>query len=267
MRIVLTMLDQVWEDKQANLNACIKLAKRAFKHQADLLIFPEMTLTGFTLNTPSVAEGSNSSESMQNFSDMAAAHNMGVIAGLVLRTGELFQNCAVAFGRKGEQLCRYAKIHPFSMSGENRYISGGSELSTFEYEGLRFGLTICYDLRFPILWHALADKCDCVINIASWPARRVDHWRTLLQARAIENQVYVIGVNRVGVDGNQLEYIESSYAFAPDGSIVNPVVIDEGLSVVEIEKAVVKKCRESFPVRNDRRHTLYKKFLNAETES
>lgn len=267
MRIALSMLDQAWKNKQANLNACIKLANGAFKNQVDLLIFPEMTLTGFTLETPDIAEADDASTSMHSFSSMASTHNMGIVAGVVLKTGELFKNCAVAFGRKGDQLCRYAKIHPFSFSGESRYISGGSELSTFEYEGLRFGLTICYDLRFPVLWYALADKCDCIINIANWPARRADHWRTLLQARAIENQVYVIGVNRIGLDGNQLEYIESSYAFAPDGSIVDPVAIDEGLSVVEIEKSVVKKTQESFPVRGDRQHTLYKNLLMPTNES
>ncbi|MDP1997522.1 MAG: nitrilase-related carbon-nitrogen hydrolase [Gallionella sp.] len=267
MKIALSVMNQVWENKQANLNACIELAERASKHQADILIFPEMTLTGFTLNTPSIAEESESSASLHSFADMATTYNMGIIAGLVLRTSGLLQNCAVAFGKNGEPLCRYAKIHPFSLSGESRYISGGSELSTFEYEGLRFGLTICYDLRFPVLWYVLADKCDCIINIANWPAKRVDHWRTLLQARAIENQVYVIGVNRIGLDGNQLEYIESSYAFAPDGSIVNPVVIDEGLSIIEIEKIAVKKCQDAFPVRNDRCRTLYRNFLNAEAES
>lgn len=267
MKIALSVMNQVWENKQANLNTCIELAERACKHQADILIFPEMTLTGFTLNTQSIAEESDSSASLHKFACMAATYNMGVIAGLVLSAGELFQNCAVAFNRKGEPLCHYAKIHPFSLSGENRHISGGAELATFEHEGLRFGLTICYDLRFPVLWYSLADKCDCIVNIANWPARRVDHWRTLLQARAIENQVYVIGVNRIGLDGNQLEYVESSYAFAPDGSIVNPVVIDEGLSIIEIEKTAVKKCQDAFPVRNDRRHTLYKNFLNAETES
>lgn len=266
MRVALSMMNQVWENKSANMIACNELAERALKNRADILIFPEMTLTGFTLMAPSIAEESDSSASLHSFANMAAAHNMCVIAGLVLRTGQLFQNCAMAYGKNGEQLCHYAKIHPFSLSGESRYISGGTELSTFEYEELKFGLTICYDLRFPVLWQALADKCECIINIANWPAQRIDHWRTLLQARAIENQVYVIGVNRVGLDGNQLEYIESSYAFAPDGSIVTPVVIDEGLSIIEIEKAVVTKCQDAFPVRNDRRTTLYKHFLNANIE-
>lgn len=262
MKVALSMMNQIWEDKSANMVVCNELAERSLKNNVDLLIFPEMTLTGFTSMTPNIAEDVDSSESLLNFSGMAAKHNMGIIAGLVLRTDKLLQNSAVAFDRKGELLCRYAKIHPFSLSGENRYISGGVELATFEYDGLRFGLTICYDLRFPVLWDALADKCDCIINIANWPARRVDHWKALLQARAIENQVYVIGVNRIGLDGNQLEYIESSYAFAPDGTMVNPVALDKDLSVVEIEKTIVDKCRDAFPVRNDRRWTLYKNFLN-----
>ncbi len=267
MKIALSVMNQVWENKQLNLDICIDFAERSLKSQVDLLIFPEMTLTGFTLMTPRIAEERDSSPSLQNFANMAIANKLGLIAGVVLKSGDVFQNCAVAYGKNGEQLCCYAKIHPFSPAGENRHISGGAELSTFEFEGLRFGLTICYDLRFPVLWYSLANKCDCVINIANWPAKRIDHWRTLLQARAIENQIYVIGVNRVGLDGNQLEYIESSYAFAPDGSMVSPVVIDEGMSVIEIEKTVVKKYQDAFPVRNDRRSTLYKNFLNAETES
>lgn len=261
MRIALSVMDQVWENKQANLTICNKLAERASQSRADLLIFPEMTLTGFSLNTPGVAEEAGTSESMKSFSDIANKHHMGVIAGMVLGSEGRFQNCALAYDRNGAQLCRYAKIHPFSPSGENHYITGGEALSTFEYEGVRFGLTICYDLRFPLLWQALADQCDCIINIANWPAKRIDHWESLLTARAIENQVYVIGVNRMGVDGNGLEYTNSSLAFAPDGVEVTPVATDESLRVIEIERSIVKKCQDAFPVRNDRRRGLYNKFL------
>lgn len=261
MRVALCSLNQSWENKQENLHACTEMAKISSTNKSDLLIFPEMTLTGFTLNSIDIAEESLSSESVRNFSEMANRNNIAIVAGMVLHNNKQLQNCAVVFGKKGELLCRYAKIHPFSISGENRHISGGSDIVTFEYEGLRFGLTICYDLRFPLLWDALADECDCIINIANWPVRRVDHWKTLLQARAIENQVYVIGVNRIGLDGNQLEYIESSHVFAPDGSMVNPTLLGKNLSMVEIEKMSVDKCRDEFPVRNDRRPALYKKFL------
>lgn len=262
MRIALSVMDQVWENKEANLIICKKMAGGASRLGADMLIFPEMTLTGFTLDTDSVAEELAASESVKSFSDIASGQQLGVIAGMVLGINERFQNCALAFGRSGEVLGRYAKVHPFSPSGESRLVSGGMSLTTFEYEGFNIGLTICYDLRFPLLWQALADRCDCIVNIANWPARRIDHWKTLLKARAIENQVYVIGVNRVGIDGHQLEYVESSIAFSPDGAEVVPVVIDGSLRVIEIEKSKVKESQDAFRVRNDRKRVLYNEFLN-----
>jgi len=265
MKIALTLMNQAWENKSANVDSSHELTMRASRGNADLIIFPEMTLTGFTLATPSVAEEIGVSTSLRAFADMATKHNVGVVAGVVLKINDSYHNCAVAFGRDGGQLICYKKIHPFLLSGESCYITGGDDIATFEYEGIRFGVTICYDLRFPVLWYLLAEKCDCIINIANWPAKRIDHWKTLLKARAIENQVYVIGVNRIGVDGNNVEYTESSYAFAPDGSIMNPVFVDEGMSIVEIQKTVVKECQDAFPVQNDRRRTLYKNILNADT--
>ncbi len=261
MKIALSAMDQAWEDKQANLMTCRKLAARAAALGADLLIFPEMTLTGFTSNAAGVAEDSDASASMKSFSEMAREHRIGVIAGMVLASKDRFENCALAYDRNGAQLCRYAKIHPFSLSGEARDIRGGDALATFEHEGTRFGLTICYDLRFPMIWQALGDQCDCIVNIANWPARRVRHWTALLMARAIENQVYVIGVNRVGVDGNGLTYAESSLAFSPDGIEIIPSDADEGLRIIEIEKRAVKEIRDAFPVRRDRRHNLYDELL------
>lgn len=261
MKIGLTAMNQIWESKSVNMIGCNKLAEIAAKNDVDLLIFPEMTLTGFSLATQVVSEDINSSNTLHQFSATAENYNLGVIAGMVLNDHGVYSNCAVAFDRQGEQLSCYAKIHPFSLSGENRYVTGGDELATFEYEGFRFGLTICYDLRFPLLWYALAENCDCIINIANWPARRIDHWKTLLQARAIENQIYVIGINRVGIDGNNLEYSDSSYVFSPDGSMLSSIVVDEGFRIVEIDKAMVIKCQADFPARKDRRVELYKKLL------
>lgn len=262
MRIALTLMNQVWENKSANMDSSYMLTLRSLESNADLIIFPEMTLTGFTSAIPTVAEESGTSMSLRTFADLATKNCIGVVAGVVLKTNDLYHNCAVAFGRGGELLGCYRKIHPFSPSGENCYISGGEEIATFEYEGIKFGLTICYDLRFPVLWHVLAESCDCIINIANWPARRIHHWKSLLKARAIENQLYVIGVNRTGVDGNDLEYMESSIAFSPDGVELIPVSIDENLRVIEIQKSAVKKCQDEFPVRNDRRFALYNEFLS-----
>jgi len=262
MKIALSLMNQVWEDKPANRILCDELAEKSLLHSVDLLIFPEMTLTGFTLATKTIAEEIKSSESLGYFTDLAVSKKMGVVAGLVLKEDEIYRNCAVAFNREGDQLACYAKVHLFSFSGEDRFVSGGSSLSVFEYDGLRFGLTICFDLRFPVLWHVLSETCDCIINIANWPSKRVDHWQVLLQARAIENQVFVVGVNRVGIDGNQLEYEDSSIAFAPDGTRVDVQYIDRGLKIIEIEKKSLVRNQEEFPFRNDRKNFLYTKFLN-----
>jgi omega-amidase len=258
MRIALSSLDQVWENKEENLVECNKFSKIASENKAGLIIFPEMTLTGFTLNTTSVSEDYMTSVSLQNFSNMADVYNIGIVAGIVLKNKNIIQNTAISFGNDGKVLAEYAKIHPFSFVGEDEYISGGTKLSVFEFNKIRLGLTICYDLRFPLLWASLANECDCIINIANWPEKRVDHWYALLQARAIENQLYVIGVNRIGVDGNGIEYIESSRAYGPDGSIVNSYVVDKSLSIIDIDKTIVDKWQRDFPIRNDRRPSIYK---------
>lgn len=261
MKIALTKMNQAWEDKAQNINICNQISSQASNHNIDLLIFPEMTLTGFTSQTLKIAEDPSCSPSLLYFSNMAAINKIAVVAGIVLGSNGAYQNFAIVHNSKGEKICSYAKIHSFSPGGEDRNILAGKSPSFFEYGGIRFALTICYDLRFPVLWDALADRCDCVINIANWPAIRVDHWKTLLRARAIENQLYVVGVNRVGLDGNQLNYVESSYCFSPDGEEISPVIVDSQFDIVEIDQKNVITCRKKFPVRNDRRRDLYREIL------
>lgn len=267
MKIALTQQDQAWEDKQANLNACDVLAGRAAGLGADMIIFPEMTLTGFTLNTPAVAEPEDNSPSLRSLSEIAARHRIGLVAGLVMEANGQTRNCAVAFDKNGVELCRYAKVHPFTPAGESHHVTGGDKLAVFGFEGVEFGLTICYDLRFPVLWHALGELSDCIVNIANWPASRLDHWNTLLRARAIENQLFTVGVNRTGVDGNGLEYLESSLAFTPDGTKIMPTVSEASLLLVTIDRATVSAFRSGFPVVKDRRNDLYNRFLNGKAGS
>lgn len=266
MRIALSMLDQVWENKQKNLDACSKQIEIASKNKADLIIFPEMTLTGFTLNTKSVSEENNESKSIQEFSIMADANSISVVAGLVLKKNNLFYNSAIAISEHGKILAQYSKIHPFTFAGEDKYITGGDKLSIFKIKKIRFGLTICYDLRFPSLWSVLADKCDCIVNIANWPVKKIDHWHTLLKARAIENQIYVLGVNRVGKDGNGLEYIESSCAYSPEGVLMDFMTSGKDVIIVDIDLSMVRSYQDSFPVKNDRKNNVYKELLGYSTK-
>ena len=123
------------------------------------------------------------------------------------------------------------------------------------------GLTICYDLRFPELYQSLSRQCNVLLTIANWPAKRVADWRLLLHARALENQCYMIGVNRTGVDGKGLEYEKSSSAIDPMGKDVEPTQKSDIIDVYDIDKSVVSSYRDSFPVKKDRRVELYKEIL------
>ncbi|MFC1747402.1 nitrilase-related carbon-nitrogen hydrolase [Pseudomonadota bacterium] len=262
MKLALTMMDQAWKNKDENINRVAELAGKARDVEADFIILPEMTLTGFSMETQEIAEIAEISESMLRFSEIAKNNDIGLIAGLVLESKGKYYNCSVAFDSSGENIGYYEKAHPFSFAGESRHISPGRGYSVFEVEGVRFGMSVCYDLRFPVYMQTLADNCDCIINIANWPAPRSGHWRILLQARSIENQVYVVGVNRVGGDGNQLEYAESSYAFSPDGMAMEPGESFESMFVVELDKELVLEAQRTFPVRDDRRPALYENFFN-----
>lgn len=255
-------MDQKWEDKAYNLNQCKTLVKRASEQGAELAIFPEMTLTGFTMNTNLSAEDPNHSESIEKFSAIALANKIALIVGVVLKSNDKSENTLVAFSSDGNEKVRYSKIHPFSFSGENQYFESGCRLARMQLAELNLGFSICYDLRFPELFSALAQKSNVLVNIANWPKSRVDHWLTLIKARAIENQVYMIGVNRTGADGNGLEYENSSVIFDPDGAQLTPIHLEGELAIYKISDPRIKLFRESFSTRHDRRADLYKEFLS-----
>jgi len=161
----------------------------------------------------------------------------------------------------GEAISVCAKMHPFSFAGEEKVLEMGSVPGLIDVAGLNLGCSVCYDLRFPELFSALASRCDTIINIANWPASRCDHWRTLLMARAIENQCFVFGVNRVGMDGNSLYYEKSSMAVAPDGSVLNPVLSESEMDIYEIDPKETASYRREFPTIRDKRYPLYRKLL------
>jgi predicted amidohydrolase len=150
----------------------------------------------------------------------------------------------------------YIKIHPFSFAGEDKYFKGGEKLSTCSIEGFETGVAICYDLRFPELFIKLSEKAELIIVPANWPAARSLHWKTLLRARAIENQCYVAGVNCSGdMDGQT--YSGDSAIYSPEGEMLTPV---ETITINETDKVYiydivndVQEIRDGFPVRNDRK--------------
>jgi predicted amidohydrolase len=154
-------------------------------------------------------------------------------------------------------------MHPFSFAGEDKVLEAGETLGYVDMPGMRLGSSICYDLRFPELYAAMAPYCHAAICIANWPASRVAHWRALLVARAIENQMYMIGVNRIGQDGNGLQYEKSSLIVGPDGMIIDPVYSSLEMDVYAIDAAETMHYRESFPTIRDKRYALYQELFGA----
>jgi omega-amidase len=255
MKIALASLDQIWGDKEGNFEACVEIAKKASNHGAEVLIFPEMTLTGFYLDPSLVGESKYNSETLHKFRDLSREFKMTFIFGacLIDEIDQTYGNYLCVAEPNGTSEAIYAKIHTFSHAGEDRVISSGHKICSFNVAGNNLGATICYDLRFPSLYTSLSDGCVGSVVIANWPDSRRDHWFALLKARAIENQMFMIGVNRIGIDGNGIIYSKISCIVNPYGELETPIFNDRILDVYEIDEKIVEIYRESFPTLKDRK--------------
>jgi omega-amidase len=262
MKVALISLDQEWEDKDANLQQCRVLAGRAVAMGAELLVFPEMTLTGFTMNAAQVAESPTDSPTIRAFSELARQLGVHMAFGVVLTGAEKPRNCLVIVDPAGVQVANYAKVHPFSHAGEDAHYEGGDALVAVAVGDLRVGLTVCYDLRFPELYTALAPGCDAILVIANWPGARIEHWNALLRARAIDGQCFVIAVNRTGMDRNDIEYPPSSQVLEPRGDRLGAVRTEGCIALFDVSRALVDRYRQTFPTLRDRRPSLYARFAS-----
>jgi omega-amidase len=260
MIIATVSLNQVWEDKKENLLLCENYVKNASDKKTDIIIFPEMTLTGFSRNTSKTAENNNSSETIKKFKNLAKLYNITIIFGVVINDGKKVFNKSIFIDNKEDILGDYTKIHPFTFSGENKYFNEGDRLAIIDFQDMKIGLTICYDLRFPELYSAYAKECDIIVNIANWPLKRVDHWNTLLKARAIENQVFLVGVNRIGKDGNGLEYIESSNIYNANGDAQKFESLKD-MKIYDVNKNFTVEFKNKFNTTDDRKIEFYKKII------
>lgn len=245
-----------FEKKEENQKTIARLAAAAAKQGTELVLFPELTLTGFTMNSTSFGEDP-ASGSVKELCRIAKDHQIALGFGrIVNHAGALPENHYTIISSHGTILGDYAKIHPFSYAGEDRHYTAGNCLVTFEFAGLTFGLTICYDLRFPELYQCYAEACDCIIVAANWPEARDAHWDVLTKARAIETQCYVAAVNCLGdMDGQT--YIGHSRIISPTGEILADAGKQEGVFSARIQKEEAENVRLSFPVRKDRRPEIY----------
>lgn len=249
MKIGLVQYSPVWEDKEANKQNLNSLLQNTV-NDIDLLIFPEMTLTGFTMRSEKFAEAIEG-ESFNYFSSLAKKLNCSVIAGIIVNQSGKYFNTLIHIENNGKLKNHYHKIHPFSFSNEDKHFSAGDKTIVTKVNGWKTGLSICYDLRFPELYRQYGrNRAHLIINIANWPDTRIDHWRTLLKARAIENQCYVVGVNRVG-DELRLHYNGYSSIYDPMGRTVVSVENMERVIFAEIEMKLVNETRKKLPFLDD----------------
>lgn len=260
MRVGLTQMDIVWEDKEKNMERATKLMEQAVKQNVELLVFPEMTLTGFTMNTALAGEEMLFSPTLRFFKEASKKYHMAMAFGYVEDFGEEYYNKLMIVS-EGRILYDYDKIHPFNYGEEGEHYIGGHEIKTAVLKEMEISGFVCYDLRFPEIFQAVSERADMILVIANWPKERLLHWETLLRARAIENQCYIIGVNRTG-KGNGLEYMESSMAFDPLGERLTKAHSKLELMVVDVEANKVRQVRKQFPFKEDRQLELYESFYS-----
>lgn len=250
LTVLLCQPDLAWEDKPANFAKVRSLVRVAAPPPGSLIVLPEMFATGFSMNHASITEAPGG-ETEAFLREMAAETQSVVLGGLVAVADGAPRNQALAVAPTGEVLVRYNKQRPFSLAEEGSHYPAGDEAVVFDWAGFRIGPLVCYDLRFPELFRAAVAKGATLLAvIANWPIAREAHWLTLLQARAIENQAFVIGVNRSG-DDPHFHYGGRSVVVDPHGSILADAGDGEGTVTAGISAEIVADWRARFPALRD----------------
>jgi predicted amidohydrolase len=256
VRVAAIQHDIVWNDRAANFAHVAPKVAAAAAAGARLVLLTETFSTGFSFDTPGIAE-SEGGPSAQFLVESARTHGVWIggscpeIAPGAPADDQRPSNVFVLAGPDGT-VHRYRKIHPFSHAGEEQYVRPGTEFVTVDVEGLRCSLFVCYDLRFADEFWALAHASDAYLVVANWPAKRRRHWSALLRARAIENQAYVVGVNRVG-SGGGLDYSGDSAIVDPLGEVLATGAGGETMLLADLDPAVVAATRDHFRFLQDRR--------------
>ena len=260
MKIAVAQMKCVLGDVPANCRTLASLVERAGGHGCDVIVFPEICDTGYEMSVIREQASAWPGLPFDTAQSAAAKHGVHVICGLSEREGQSIYNSAAVFSPKGDLLAKYRKAHLFTPSpvNEDRCFTAGSSLEVVNIGGLKWGLMICYDLRFPELARALAVQGAEVLALCTaWPFPRVAHLQTLVQARAIENQTYVVSANRVGTDG-PVTFCGSSCIIDPYGVIVASAAVDrEELLIGEINRETLVWVRGRMPVFAGRRADLY----------
>ncbi|WP_299524934.1 amidohydrolase [Winogradskyella sp.] len=248
LTVAIIQTNLIWENPKANRNN-IEDKVNTIKN-VDLIILPEMFTSGFTMNAATVAETMDG-ETISWLKQLAKKQRAAITGSLVISENGNYFNRLV-FVEPSGNIIHYDKRHTFTLAGEHKVYTAGKEKVVFNYKGWKICPLICYDLRFPV-WARNTENYDLLIYVANWPKVRVSAWDALLKARAIENMSYCIGVNRVGLDGNNYEYTGHSAAYNVLGHRMDTLPIqEEAVEIIILEMDHIKTYREKLGFLKDR---------------
>lgn len=258
MKFAIAQFSPQWEQKEMNMEKAEKWVLEAAQQQADYIFFPELSLTGFSMNISKIMD--EQEETIEFVRSCALNYKIGIGIGYVPFTRDKGKNCYFIIDQQGKQVLNYEKIHPFSFAHEDDFFQGGTQIArgvlSNSLEEIPLGIGICYDLRFPEVFRALAKQSHLIIIPANWPKARIEQWKILLKARAIENQAYVMGINCVGNIGGVL-YSGESMFIDPLGRVISKADIEqdkEQETIIYVEmNDNVEALREKFPVLADQK--------------
>jgi predicted amidohydrolase len=249
LRVSLVQTDLEWENKSANLKTISKLLE-SLKGLCDLVVLPEMFSTGFSMRPEKWAEQPEG-ESFEFLKHWAKTLHTAVAGSVITVEDQKFYNRAYFVKPDGTYFV-YNKRHLFRMAGEHQHYAEGTEHQIFEYLGWKINLQVCYDLRFPVWSRNVNSAYDVLIYMANWPERRSNPWKILLRARAIENLAYVVGVNRIGKDGNGIEHSGDSALIDFKGDELSHIEAHKShVETVTISRSDLLDFRQKFPAHLD----------------
>lgn len=248
MKIALLQSSLFWENPKANRNH-FEEKINALAEKVDLIVLPEMFSTGFTMNPEAVFE-TMEGETIQWMQSLTKAKNSAITGSLVVKENENFHNRLLFVFPSGEMQI-YDKRHLFTLAGEDKVYTSGNQKLIVEYLGWKICPLICYDLRFPVFARNV-ENYDVLIYVANWPKSRIQAWDILLKARSVENLCYTVGVNRVGLDNNNLEYDGHSQMVDFLGNYALKPQENEGVFIVELNKQKLVETRKKLGFLNDR---------------
>lgn len=251
MRVHLIQMEIAWHDRPANHAAARRWLETAKPAAGDLVVLPEMFCVGFSMDVDATHDAGGETEAF--IKQLASDFSVFLIAGNVTKPDDLGRNEALVANPQGEIVARYHKLHPFRFANEHQHFRGGDGVVTFDWNGVTVSPFVCYDLRFPEVFRlAVKRGAEVMVVIANWPTPRVSHWLALLTARAIENQAYVIGVNRAGRDPN-VEYPGRSAVIDPQGRTILDSGEKSGAAALALDLAELRAYRTRFPALADMR--------------